>query len=201
MNPPPIDPTPGDAAASRFAVARGQAAATAREMSNLLTCDEHYLQLHFVRLAVDTLELLPAGTAPAWADMDVRSMGCPVNWGATLDVVPERIRVGWRAWPAMWDGLVWRNPRLRLAAMLAGVGEVTDAQSRPDGMDELLLRWVDCGLRLPLPWPATEADEEDVSTELYADLRETREEIGGWIHYDRETDRRVFRPDPGGTTS
>lgn len=46
--------------ASRFAIARRQAAATALEFSDLLASDEHYVRLLFMRMAVDPLEALPA---------------------------------------------------------------------------------------------------------------------------------------------
>ena len=182
---------------TRLDLACGQAAFTAGELSNLLSGDEHYVHCHFMRLAVDTLELLPAGRRLSWAKMDADSACCPSNWSTDLDGMPERIRVGWRAWPAIWFDLVWRNPRLRLATALSAIGEIIDASSWPYGREEELRRWVDGGARLPLPWPAAIADEDDVSQAMFEDMRALSRDLRGWVFRDEKTNHRVFRADDG----
>ena len=182
---------------SRFELARGQAAALERELSNLLTGEEHYVIMFFMRLAVDTLELLPAGRARGWARMDATSIACPVNGASDLDALPEHVRLGWRAWPAIWADLVGRNPRLRLADMLSTLGGSIDARSWILGHQETITAWVDRGKRLPLPWPSAPTRDEEVGPGFYAELRRLRADTGGWVHHDEALGRRVFRTDAG----
>lgn len=79
-----------------FAV--GQAAATAREASNLVSAEDEPLLERFVQLAVLTNRWLPQRQSPRWLSIDTCSASCGVFQISMWRDVPREIERGWSWW-------------------------------------------------------------------------------------------------------
>lgn len=148
----------------------------------------------FVGLALDVARRAPPG-APVDFDMDAFSPLCPAFRDDRLEGLPLRVRTGWSVWPAVWEDLVRRNPRLALADAIGEVGMALDARRWPHGREAALRDWVDGG-GVGLLSPDDEFRETDnIRDFVLPALARLRFETGGWVWWDASSGRRVFRPD------
>lgn len=189
----PIDLSMAEPRPRRLALFRGQAAACRRELSNLVR-DEHFAVDHFVRMTVATALAIGSEQVPLWGRMDGWSAACPRRWVLARPDLPRRFRVGWDGWLVVWDELLERNARLKLADMLSDIAAECDPLDFAASVDLGLLDWVDRGERLPLPWSSSRPGPGATPGD-YRVLRDLRRELGGWILRDGAGGERTFRSD------
>lgn len=173
---------------------------TRRETSNLVRHEDGAILASFLDLCRRTLEWLPRGLQQPFS-LDPASASCGVLRSRLWDDVrPIRADLvdEWHSWPQQYRSLIDSNPRLAIADCMSWISECIDASSWPTGLEQVLVAWVESGIRLPLPFQLWTGSADELDDAFYLRLSELRQQARGWCWYDDVAGMVVFRPDQGG---
>jgi len=142
----------------------------------------------FEQLAVDTYGALTAEGIRAPTAFDPRTNFLE-HYPQWHHVVPPSLLERWKDWPARYQELMQRNPRLELREMMHDIGETSQSATWPYYLEEAIQDWIDSGDVGAMPF----MDHKGVVTiEFYSRLRELRQRAGGWLYWRNSKSGVVF---------
>ncbi|BFL64898.1 hypothetical protein ACX4MY_10760 [Roseomonas mucosa] len=162
----------------------------------LLTVGEKEARVRFLALCQDTREALTAAgervsRMTTWRPQPHSAFNFILQRWLHDKVSPEIVE-RWQNWKQDYEEMVSRNPRLELADALAWISESDNASSWPHCYEDRLRKWVDSGVREPLP---VHDSLKLLTPVFYERLGHLRAVTGGWLYYDEGAGRVVFRAD------
>jgi len=160
-----------------------------------LTDGEDDIWCQFFQLCSDTLDNVPKRLS--WRLKGALSPVPDSGWNIADSLDPNTpIGQRWVKWnQETYPALESRQPRLKLANLMAWISESHDASSWPWGYEIRIRDWVDSGFTSPTPFD----DRQKVVDERFkAELVRARKECKGWLTKDVVEGREVytFIPDP-----